>query len=171
MEIERKWIVKKLPNATPDRMAIGYQSYLSVNPYIRVRKKLKLMFGEPSGEPSCFITVKGTGTLSRIEVEVPITSEQYYDIIAAAGVGDPIVKKNHYYMTDLSDPEDEGIRVDIVDEDKPYGFMYAEKEFASVEEARAFEFPFPECEAVDVTDDPRWKMNNYWARTRSGGRT
>ena len=167
MEIERKFLVKRLPNVKPDRIGIGYQTYLSIDPYIRVRKFLKLVGDEPAGDSSCYITVKGTGSLSRIEVEIPITSEQYYDILAAANsveAGRAITKKNHHYLT--AGPADEGLRIDIVDEGKPYGFMYAEKEFATEEEAAAYVFPFPECEPVDVTDDPQWKMNNYWKRTR-----
>ena len=61
---------------------------------------------------------------------------------------------------------DEQLRIDVVDRGTATEFIYAEVEFKSVEDARVFEFPFPECEAMDVTDDPEWKMSNYWKRTR-----
>lgn len=172
MEIERKWLLKRLPDAPCREKSTSYQAYVSVKPVVRIREQ-----GVPSGGAAGTgldyrMTVKGKGGIAREEIEFPITAEQYRDILRAIGGPPPIRKDDYYYdladccdVSVLADPT-EGLRVDIVDPGTPDSFLYAEVEFKTEEAARAFSFPFPECEAVDVSEDHTWKMNNYWARTR-----
>lgn len=168
IEIERKWLLKRLPDVPPARISFGYQFYLSVDPVIRAHR-----YEHPDGSATHFITVKGGGTISRAEFEIPISEQDYNGIISEITHGqEPIRKEYHVYSLDgycdmkILAKMDEQLRIDVVDRGTPNEFIYAEVEFKTVDDARAFEFPFPECEAVDVTDDPRWKMSSYWERTR-----
>ena len=175
-EIERKWLLKRLPDIQPNWRSEGHQSYLSVDPVIRVRR---ISWPDNNGVTvRRFLTVKGAGNLSRAEFEFPISEEDYVNITRHIIFPKmPIHKENYYY--DLSghcDPSiladlDEQLRIDVVDRGTATEFIYAEVEFKSVEDARTFEFPFPECEAMDVTDDPEWKMASYWKRTRTNRMT
>lgn len=172
MEIERKWLLKKLPDVPCREKATCYQAYVSVKPVVRIREQ-GVPCGGAAGTGSDYrMTVKGKGSIAREEIEFPITAEQYRDILRAIGDPAPIRKDDYYYdltgrcdESVLADPS-EGLRVDIVDPGTPDSFLYAEVEFQTEEAARAFTFPFPECAAVDVSEEAAWKMNNYWARTR-----
>ena len=167
IEIEKKWLLKRMPACVPLGTSEGFQSYPSVDPAIRVGRKVCHDTSE------YYLTLKGKGSISRAEFELPISKEDYDNICHELLFGmKPIHKENHYYSLDsfcdsniLADP-DEQLRIDVVDRGATSEFIYAEVEFKSVDDARAFEFPFPECEAVDVTDNPKWKMSNYWERTR-----
>lgn len=44
-------------------------------------------------------------------------------------------------------------------------FIYAEIEFETEEQARNYQPPIDD--AVEVTDNPEYKMKNYWLRTRN----
>ena len=172
-EIERKWLLKRLPD---DRKALRssscYQIYVSKDPCIRITKR----FASKPGlvKVTCGMTLKGVGDLSRRETNLEISNQQYLEIYRfIGGKVQPIEKVDYFYSLEgIIDPSkladlDEQLRVSIVDQGTPNEFIYAEVEFLDEEDAMAFEFPFPECEAVDVTFDPNYKMVNYWYRTRT----
>ena len=173
LEIERKWLLKRLPDAEPMYEGSCYQSYLSVDPTVRIRQRglIPEEWGDATG-PCYRVTIKGKGTMSREEVEIPITLEQYQALRRIIGDKPPIEKHEYFYSlegycdTSILADLGEQLRCDVVDPGTPDSFICAEVEFKSVDDARVFEFPFPECEAVDVTDDPVYKINEYWKRTR-----
>jgi len=174
IEIERKWLLKRLPDIQPNRRSEGYQSYLSVDPAIRVRMKIQ---ASKDGDPlegfgdttEYYLTVKGKGSISRAEFEFPISEKDYNGIIHEVLFGmKPIHKENYYYdLNGYCDPSiladtDEQLRIDVVDRGTATEFIYAEVEFKSVEDSRTFEFPFTDCGAVEVTGDPALQMASVW---------
>lgn len=179
VEIERKWILKRGPVNHPtfrDLVYLTKSVYVSVYPYLRAQKRtLESSEDQPS---ECKITLKSGSGLVRGEFETEV-SEEFYDAVAAeacriAPNGSEIVKVvEHYYTEHLGRPH----RLDVCYVDSFNGgsdldgFIYAESEFDTREEAMTYAFPFDECDAVEVTGSQYWAMNNYWARTRYRGRT
>lgn len=122
MEIERKFLVKKLPDELeqyPCRRIT--QAYVSTDPVIRVRQK---------GE-DYILTIKGRGFLQREEFELPLSREQFKRL-SAKSEGRSISKDR--YLIPL---EKYTVELDIFL--PPFDpLILAEVEFASVEEANAF---------------------------------
>lgn len=150
MEIERKWILKRVP--TEFRLVRNSQIeqfYLSTSPEVRLRHN-------PASNEPFRITVKGEGTLSREEIETKI-SENFYNQIKEF-VGKPPIKKDYSIFNCGGYP----LAVSVVDNGE---FIYAEVEFESEEQALNFQLPIDD--AVEVTDNSEYKMKNYWLRTRS----
>lgn len=156
MEIERKWKIKGFPQGLPLlREAHMRQGYLSVSPVVRIR--------ESSGtDGSSFILCfKGPGTLARQEIELPLEEpvfRQLEDLI-----GRPLVTKE-FKVYRL--PGGEHLEVSLVDKGLPTEFYYAEVEFSSVEEARAFLPPDGIGLGEDLTESPGFSMSRYWQQTR-----
>lgn len=157
MEIERKWILKRVPTEFHlVKNSKVEQLYISINPEVRLR------YNSGSKEPFR-ITVKGEGTLSREEIETEI-SEDFYNQIKNF-VGKSPITKDYSIFNCGGYP----LAVSVVDNG---AFIYAEVEFESEEQARNFQLPIDD--AVEVTDDPNYKMkiigcevaeNNFKART------
>ena len=176
-EIERKWLLKRLPYEKPIRESSSLQAYLSVDPVVRIRTKFVEDPTEDDTratvEPKHYLTIKGDGTIARTEVELRLTWGQHVDLLSMVPNRlTPIHKYNRYYSLDgrcdpstLVDP-DETLRVDVVDEGSINSFIYAEVEFKSIEDAVKFKFPFDECEPEEVTGSKYWTMAGYWYRTR-----
>ena len=150
MEIERKWILQKVP--TEFRLVRNTQMeqfYVSTNPEVRLRHN-------PASNEPFRITVKGEGTLSREEIETKV-SENFYNKLKDF-VGKPSIKKDYSIFNCGGYP----LAVSVVDNG---AFIYAEVEFESEEQARNYELPI--ADAVEVTYDSNYKMKNYWLRTRN----
>lgn len=157
MEIERKWLLRKLPMRPADRKYWIEQFYVSVDPEIRLRRCMPN--GEYENTKPFVMTLKGNGSLAREEVETLITQEFYEQTLDMVNL-DPIQK--HFLTYDNVNGHMVEISVILNDEK----FVYAEVEFASEEEALKFEFPWPDIVEKEVTDDPSYKMKNYWKRIR-----
>ena len=146
MEIERKWLVETLPQHIRDGMESGgymhrqiVQGYLCTDPVLRVRQ---------DGN-SYYLTYKGKGRLAREEHELPLNEQACASLLKKC---DGIILKKERYVIPLEDePEpacggkDPGVReleieLDIFRDDYD-GLIYAEVEFCSEEEAKAFEAP------------------------------
>lgn len=125
MEIERKFLVKKLPeNLSQYPSRYIKQVYVSTDPVIRARKK---------GEDH-ILTIKGEGFLQREEFELPLTGEQFKRL-AAKAEGRAIGKTR--YLIPLGKYT---VELDIFE--PPFDpLVLAEVEFESVEEAEAFAPP------------------------------
>ena len=166
MEIERKWLVSTVPDIPFDFKWEVYQSYLSAGtPEIRIRSQSLLAVNgehdeEPVPLPFYMMTAKSDGDLSREEVEFYLSEEDYNEL---RGLIDAHPIHKTFYEFQMQDGH--SIDVSIVDQE----WIYAEVEFESEEEAKAYEFPFPECNPRDVTNEPYYKMKNYWIRTRQEG--
>lgn len=149
-EIERKWILTRFP----DQISEGNhwkveQLYVSLYPEVRFRKK----FDYSTGQTDYKLTAKSRGSLVRSEFETKIDELIWSEGLAAAG--EPIVKD--FYKFNY---EGHTYEVSQVDD----AFIYVEVEFESVEEANAFEFPFPELVNMEATHNTEYKMRQYWMR-------
>ena len=141
MEIERKWILQRVPTEFRlVRNAQIEQFYVSTSPEVRLRHN-------PASNEPVRITIKGEGTLSREEIETKVKEF----------VNKPLIKKDYSIFNCGGYP----LAVSVVDDG---AFIYAEIEFETEEQARNYQLPIDD--AVEVTDNPSYKMKNYWLRTR-----
>ena len=157
MEIERKWLLHRLPARHADNMYWVEQFYISTEPEIRLRRCKPN--GDYENKKPFVMTLKSGGTLSREEVETAVT-EEFYELALDMINLDPIQKNFLVY--------NEGghkVEVSVILNDEK--FVYAEVEFASEEEAKAYQFPWPDLVEKEVTDNPEYKMKNYWKRVRN----
>ena len=148
MEIERKWKIAGFPaSLAPIRSAHMRQGYLSVAPVVRIRD-------EGGRYVLCF---KGPGTLAREEIELPLDEETFGRLEAL--IGRPLVTKEYraYRL-----PDGHTLEVSLVDEGEETAFYYAEVEFATLEEARAFEPPA--FLGRELTEAPGASMSAYWRK-------
>lgn len=133
MEIERKFLIKKLPedlNSYPVRHL--EQGYLCTAPVVRIRRD----------NDKYELTYKGKGCMVREEHNLPLTKEAYEHLREKID-GRLIVKKR--YMIPL---EKYTIELDVFEGDLA-PLTLAEVEFSSEEEAKAF--TPPDWFAEDVT--------------------
>ena len=71
MEIERKFLIKKLPENLNDYPLLHIeQGYLNTVPVIRVRKE----------NEEYYLTYKGSGMMAREEVNLTLNKEAYYHL-------------------------------------------------------------------------------------------
>lgn len=133
MEIERKFLLKKLPENL-DTYPVRHleQGYLSTAPVIRIRRD----------NDKYELTYKGKGCMIREEHNLPLTKEAYEHLLEKID-GRLIVKKR--YMIPL---EKYTIELDVFEGDLA-PLTLAEVEFSSEEEAKAF--TPPDWFAEDVT--------------------
>lgn len=156
IEIERKWILNEVPKGFPLIIdAVCEQAYLSISPEVRIRKR-----AETGNVPLFFLDVKSDGTLTRNEITNPISEEKYKALKGMLEEKTVIRKIWHHF--DIGN--NQTMEVTIVDPGTDTEFIYAEVEFGTNEEAESFVFPIKD--AVEVTDDPNYKMKNYWKKTR-----
>ena len=143
MEIERKFLIKKLPEELEqyDSYEIT-QAYLSVKPTIRIRK----------ADQNYILTVKGPGRLSHEEFELSIDQEAYERLLKKCE--GRVIEKRRYKIP----YERFTIELDIFQ--APHKLEMAEVEFENEEEALAF--TGPDWFGEEVTYDKRYK-NAYMA--------
>ena len=96
----------------------------------------------------------------RREVEIEIPKEQFYTL--AKMIPFPFVSKDFRVYQLTNDLE---LECSLVDEGTSSQFMYAEVEFPSVEAADHFT-PLPFFKQ-EITENPAYRMKNYWQATRS----
>lgn len=156
MEIERKWLLRKLPMKSPDRKYWVEQFYVSLEPEVRLRRCVPN--GPYPDKVPYRLTIKGSGDLSREEIETTV-SEDFYNQTLNFVNKEPIQK--HHLNYDV-DGYEVSIAVILNDEK----FIYAEVEFASKEDALKYEFPWPDIVEKEITSDSSYKMKNYWKRIR-----
>ena len=152
MEIERKFLIHSFPEFPVVEENLIQQYFLSVDPYVRIRSKV-------SGERTSYkLCIKGSGSLSREEVEFPIDEDSFRRLTAICGL-EPVVKIQKIY-----DLDGLTLECNLVDAGTDNGFMYAEIEFETDSEAESF-VP-PPFLSREVTYDESYKMNRYWEKTR-----
>jgi CYTH domain-containing protein len=149
MEIERKYLIDKLPENIEKypRHKIA-QGYLCTRPVVRIRRQ----------DEEYYMTYKGDGLMVREEYNLPLTKEAYEHLLPKAD--DIIIAKTRYLI-----PLTEGTGIDRaltaeldVFEDSLAPLMVVEVEFESVEEAEAF--VAPEWFGEDVTNEGTYQ-NSY----------
>lgn len=148
MEIEKKYLLKHLPDFASYEYHKIEQAYLCTNPVVRVRKE----------DNNYYMTYKGSGMLAREEYNLPLNQESYEHLKEKAD-GNVIGKTR--YMIPLG-KEDLVAEVDVFEE--PFApLIMAEVEFESEEQANAFETP--EWFGEEVTFDGRYH-NSYMSRMK-----
>jgi adenylate cyclase len=139
-EIERKFLVNDLPEDVRASPATHIrQGYLSVEPAeVRIRSR---------DDTSHELTVKSVGGLSRAEVNLPLTPDQFEELW-------PLVQRS--IEKDRTPYEVDGGTAEVdVYRGRLAGLVVAELEFPSEAEAAAF-VP-PAWFGTEVTTDPRYR--------------
>ena len=145
MEIERKFLISKLPENLSDYPCLAIeQGYLCIEPVIRIRKQ----------DDSYILTYKSDGMLCREEYNLPLTAEAYAHLRPKTD-GIRISKKRYRIPFGAYT-----IELDIFEKDAA-PLILAEVEFPSVEEANAF--VGPDWFREDVTQSPYYH-NSYISR-------
>ena len=132
MEIERKYLIDKLPfdvTAYPSHKI--EQAYLNTEPVVRRQ------------DDSYYLTYKSKGLMAREEYNLPLNAEAYAHLLGKAD-GNVLTKTR--YKIPLGDHLT--IEIDIFHE-KFEGLILAEVEFPTIEEAESFQPP--EYFGKDVT--------------------
>lgn len=168
MEIERKWLFNenKIPKEKSPTITLYKQSYLSVEPEVRIRAKKVLANRDyPEHDNICckpetyMLCIKGNGDISRIEVQKKLTEKEFKELMQVGNLTDErFVHKSHYtipvgrYL----------LTVGVVDKGTQHEFWYGEIEFEDEESAKNFKAP--DWFGEEVTNDSSYKMKNYWKR-------
>ena len=165
-EIERKYLIKK--EITKDLLnnddfylseyIIVEQSYLSIDPEIRIMKK----FYPNIDKAKYYLTYKSDGKMSREELECQIFDNDYVFL------KNKLTKTSSIYKeVAIFSKYDEVMGLDYEISNVNFGDIYImEIEFASEIEAKAFKIPeiINEYIIKEVTYDDDFKMKNYWNR-------
>jgi CYTH domain-containing protein len=143
MEIERKFLVKKLPANLKDYTSKTIeQGYLSTEPVVRVRKS----------NEKYTLTYKSKGFLSREEYNLPLTEASYYHL--KEKVDGNIISKKRYLI-----PLGSNLTIELDVFNAPFDtLVVAEVEFATEEQAKSF-IP-PDWFGEDVTYSHEYQ-NSY----------
>ena len=139
MEIERKYLVRRLPDDLSKYEAKKIaQGYLCTDPVVRIRRS----------NDNYYMTYKGDGLMVREEYNLPLTREAYEHLLPK--IDGLLIAKTRYLipLTDRLTAE-----LDVF-EGVLSALTLVEVEFDSVEEANAF-VP-PEWFGEDVTYDSRY---------------
>jgi len=147
MEIERKFLVKYLPENTEkfEQKRIS-QGYICTNPVVRIRRS----------NDDYFLTYKSKGLMAREEYEMPLTAEAFEHMLPKI---DGILIDKIRYMVPLDEKR-------IAELDIFQGTLaplrLVEVEFESIEEANAF-VP-PAWFGDDVTNSGEYHNSNLSKR-------
>ncbi len=143
MEIERKYLVRKLPeNLEQYNKKKIAQGYLCTEPVVRIRRS----------NDDYYMTYKGDGLMVREEYNLPLTQEAYEHL--RPKIDGLLIAKTRYLI-----PLDNKLtaELDVFEEDLN-GLVIVEVEFNSVEEANAFHAP--DWFGEDVTNSGKYH-NSY----------
>lgn len=161
MEIERKWMVSGWPKGmTENQRFLMRQGYVSVHPTVRIREE-----AQQDGETHYILCFKTGAGLSREELETDITKELFTDIEKRIIQNPLIPKERRDYLL----PGGLVLEVNHVDEGQPTEFWYAEVEFETEAQARAWNPAICNLQDYlvdDVTEQPGQSMGAYWKLTR-----
>lgn len=126
MEIERKFLVSTLPDHLTDYPCRQIeQAYLCTSPVVRIRHL----------DNEFILTYKSGGMMARQEVELPLTEKAYYHLREKAD--GTIISKKRYVL-----PLNGQLNIELdIFEGMLQGFIMAEVEFPTLEEANAFTPP------------------------------
>ena len=147
MEIEKKYLIKKLPDTLNDnKRYVIEQAYLSDAPVVRVRKRIS------PEKCEYFMTVKSTGMFAREEVESDI-SEKTYNVFLQEAKGN-VITKERYIL-----PLEKGLKAELdVFKGVFEGVIMVEVEFPDEEAAK--KFTPPDFFSDEVTFDKRFHNSN-----------
>lgn len=141
IEIERKFLVKKIPSDLshfPHKKLI--QGYLNIDPVIRVRSEEKV----------CFLTYKSGKMIAHEEYNLPIDYQSFLHLLNKCD--GYVIEKTRYFIP-IDSSENLIAELDIF-EGKLSGLLLVEVEFSSMEEANTFKTP--SWFGAEVSADPRY---------------
>ena len=148
MEIEKKYLLKELPDLSSCEHHKIEQAYLCTGPVVRVRRE----------DENYYMTYKGSGLMSREEYNLPLNAESY-DHLKKKADGN-IISKTRY----LIPLEKDQLVAEVDVFEKPFApLIMAEVEFESEEQANAF--VAPEWFGEEVTFDGRYH-NSYMSKMK-----
>ena len=148
MEIEKKYLLKNLPDFAACQFHKIEQAYLCTDPVVRVRRE----------DETYYMTYKGRGMLVREEYNLPLNKEAYEHLKEKAD-GNVIGKTR--YLVPLYE---NGLIAEVDVFDAPFApLIMAEVEFESEEQANGF--VAPEWFGEDVTFDGRYH-NSYMSKMK-----
>jgi adenylate cyclase len=139
LEIERKFLTRNVPCPLSTLTCSSItQYYISVYPTIRIRQK----------DQAYWLTVKGSGTLSREEFNLPLTQEEFH-ILQKKAETLPIIKDRYTIPLGQALVAELDIYHGALE-----GLITTEVEFAS--EKDALQFQPPSWFGTEVTYDTRY---------------
>lgn len=142
MEIERKFLIHKLPELTQFCFKKITQGYIATDPVIRIRKMDDIF---------C-LCIKSQGHMIREEFELNITKEQYEGLWNKVEFSP--IEKTRYFI-----PLDNNLTAELdIYEGHLSGLRTVEVEFSSPSEAS--HFTPPSWFGEDITHDNRYKNNH-----------
>jgi len=123
MEIERKFLIKQLPdNLTDYPFQTLEQAYLCTEPVVRIRRS----------DNTYMLTYKSKGLMSREEYNLPLTAQSYAHLKKKADGN--IIQKKRYQI-----PLEGSLTTELDLFELPFqDLILAEVEFSSEEQANAF---------------------------------
>jgi adenylate cyclase len=124
MEIERKFLVEKIPDLTNLQAIYIEQSYLSFSPEVRIRKK----------DNKFYMTVKSEGDIAREEYEIEISKSTYEEL--SSQVKGLVIKKRRYEI-----PLNEANVAELDIYENLEELTLVEVEFIDIDSANNFEIP------------------------------
>ena len=155
LEIERKFLMNNFPEKLELLRQVDiWQGYISIDPEVRIHKAKD----RTTGVENFRLTLKGDGTLTRTEIKTDV-DEKFYREACGLMQGEVIYKDYRSYRLG-----EYILEVCHVDPGTETEFFYGEIEFASEEEAEAFQKT--DFLGEEVTDQDNYKMKNYWRKTR-----
>jgi len=156
-EIERKFLIKETPtHLKAGQLQLIQQGYLSIEPEVRIRSVHPKV-----GHKEYTLCIKGPGTLSRTEVDIEISQEQF-EALKTLVPGTMMVKVFQNFW------DDNGVAYEcsIVDVGLCGEYWsYCEVEFNSEDEAKSF--IVPTWLGTEITYVEGYKMKNYWQRNHA----
>lgn len=152
-EIERKWLVRDVPRLDTLKREHIVQGYLAISPdgtEVRIRRK----------GAKCFETVKHKGALTRDEIEVEISHDQFR-VLWPVTAGRRLEKIRYRVPW-------KGFQLELdVYEGPLAGLVIVELEFTSAQASKRF--PPPAWFGKEVTEDVRYKNSNLAKRLKGHG--
>ncbi len=148
MEIERKYLVKQLPEHLDSyKQQKIAQGYLNVNPVVRIRRS----------NDDYYLTYKGRGLMVREEYNLPLNAESFRHMVEK--IDGILIEKTRYLI-----PIENGLVAELdVFEGALAPLILVEVEFDSVEAANAF--IAPDWFGEDVTKDGRYQNSRLSQKT------
>ena len=139
MEIERKFLIRKLPDHLEDYPSYEIeQAYLNKEPVLRIRRS----------KDRYILTMKSGGMLAHEEYEIPMSREAFLHLLPKTD--GRIIRKTRYKI-----PYNEELTIDLdIFSGSMEGLIMAEVEFPSIRDAESF-IP-PDWFGEDVTSNPRY---------------
>lgn len=150
MEIERKFLIKEMPDLAKYESKRLIQGYLSTKPTVRVRRE----------DDEYYMTYKGEGYIAKEEYNLPLTKESFEHLIKKADGN--IISKTRYLIPLGKNAEGNELTAELDVFDEPFApLAFVEVEFPTLDEANSFVPPLWIGE--DVTDKKEY-YNSYMSK-------